>query len=268
MRRRKTAIDAWASTTRAAVILLVPVIMGCAGSRQPPDTLAALLQVNPTLEVPERDPAGELDPYELKTGDQIAIRVLTDPTLDSTAEIQMDGRIAFPWVGTIQAAGRSLTELEQDVEAALSVYLRHPDVTLSMAGFGPSRVYVTGEVGVPGAYSIDGGQTVLGAIAAAGGFRVTANTQEVLLLRRQSATEASVHTVDVRQVLKGSDQFSDPVVQHLDIIHVPRTLIADIGLFVSQFFTNLRPAFSFYLEGWEAFNVEQIRVVRVSRTVN
>lgn len=268
MRRRETAIVARASRMCAwGLTALVLTLTGCGGSGPPVDTLAALLKVTATTETPPPDPGDEVPPYVLKPGDQIGVRVLTDPTLNSTVEIQMDGRVAIPWVGTVPAAGRTVAQLEKDVEAGLSVYLRHPDVSMTIDGFGPSRVYVTGEVGVPGSYRIDAGQTVLGAIAAAGGFRTTANTQEVLLLRRESATEASVHTINIQRVLKGSDQFSDPIVQHLDIIHVPRTLIADIGVFVDQFFSRLRPAFSFYLEGWEAFNVEQIRVVRVTRTV-
>jgi hypothetical protein len=86
-------------------------------------------------------------------------------------------------------------------------------------------------------------------------------------LRRTGETTATIHRVDLQRVLKGADDFSDPIIQNLDIIYVPRTLIGDIGVFVDQFFTKIRPVFTFYLEGWEAFNIDNVRTINVSRFV-
>jgi len=182
-------------------------------------------------------------------------------------EIQMDGQVSVPWVGTIKGSGRTLDNLKAEIADSLGILLRHPMVAVSIRAFGPSRVYVTGEVNVPGAYPIEAGQTVLGAIAAAGGLLVTANTQEVLLLRRTGEAQASVYSVNVQRVLKGSEKFADPVIQHQDIVHVPRTLIADVNIFISQFFNKTRPVLDFYLEGWEAFHVEELRIAGSSRFI-
>lgn len=252
-------------TTRARITIgLALLALGC-GSRTVHAPATSLIHVEPTG-LPADAPESR-DHYRLKSGDRLSIRVLADAAFNSTAEIQMDGRVAIPWVGSIQASGREIGELEAEVEDSLRTFLRFPEVTLGIDAFGASRVYVTGAVAVPGAYPIEAGQTVLGAIAAAGGLLTTANSRDVLLLRRTSETEATVHGINVKDVLKGADTFADPIVQHLDIVHVPRTLIADIGIFVNQFFSQIAPVFSFYLAGWEAFNVSEVRVVNASRFV-
>ena len=253
------------------LLALLAGAMGCAGRNSGSDDLlpAAVLSVTsaPVAEGGGDQPrTGKLH-YRLKSGDRVGISVLTDPGLDTSVEVQPDGRVAIPFVGTIAASGRELAELEHEIEDSLGVYLNYPDVALRMDDFGDTRIYVAGEVAVPGAYSLVVGQTVFGAIANAGGLLNTADAREVLLLRRVGDQEATVHRVDLQRVLKGADDFSDPIVQNLDIVYVPRTLIGDIGVFVEQFFTRVRPLFTFYLEGWEAFNIDDVRTINVSRFV-
>jgi polysaccharide export outer membrane protein len=256
------------------LLALLVGAMGCAGRSSSSDdlTTAAVLSVTPAAEAA----GGELEPavaeggrllYRLKSGDRVGITVLTDSDLNSSVEVQPDGRISVPFVGTIAASGRLLGELESEIEDSLGVYLKYPDVALRMDEFGDTRVYVAGEVAIPGAYSVVVGQTDFGSIANAGGLLNTADSREVLLLRRVGDREATVHRVDLQRVLKGADDFSDPIVQNLDIVYVPRTLIGDIGVFVEQFFTRLRPLFTFYLEGWEAFNIDDVRTINVNRFV-
>jgi protein involved in polysaccharide export with SLBB domain len=239
---------------------------GCAGGPEKSAlTPTALVQVSPASEEAALPENGKK--YHLRSGDRLAVRVLTDNVFNSTAEIQVDGRVSIPWVGTVRASGRTLDALEKVVQDSLAYLLRRPVVTLGIDAFGPQRVYVTGEVRAPGAYPIEAGQTVLGAIIAAGGLLPTANTDDVLLLRRLTETEASVNTVDLEKILQGSRDFGDPVVQDLDIIHVPRTFIADVGIFVEQFFNRLRPIPNLYLDGWEAFHIDQVRTIRETRFV-
>jgi protein involved in polysaccharide export with SLBB domain len=255
-----------ATSRVVGAIALALLTVGCAGRVvHDPLTDGVLLEVTATEPVPLELRAEQA--YRLKSGDELSVRVLGNDDLNAVAEIQLDGQLAVPWAGSLSAAGRTLAEVEQEIETALAGYLRYPDVSLTIAAFGPTRVFVTGEVRVPGSYEIVAGQTVLGAIVSAGGLLTTASTDEVLLFRRVSATQASVHVVDVNRVLKGDQDFGDPLVQHHDIVYVPRTLIADIGIFVDQFFNKLRPAFAFYLDGWEAFNVDKIRVIRDSRFI-
>jgi protein involved in polysaccharide export with SLBB domain len=47
----------------------------------------------------------------LTTSDVVVIRIVDHPELDTTARIEPDGTINFPYVGRIQAAGRTEDDL-------------------------------------------------------------------------------------------------------------------------------------------------------------
>jgi protein involved in polysaccharide export with SLBB domain len=51
----------------------------------------------------------------LTTSDVVAIRIVDHPELNTTARIEPDGTINFPYVGRIQAAGRTEDDLGRAV---------------------------------------------------------------------------------------------------------------------------------------------------------
>jgi protein involved in polysaccharide export with SLBB domain len=55
----------------------------------------------------------------LTTSDVVAIRIVDHPELDTTARVEPDGTINFPYVGRIKAAGRTEDELARAVERRL-----------------------------------------------------------------------------------------------------------------------------------------------------
>ena len=55
----------------------------------------------------------------LTTSDVVSIRIVDHPELDTTARVEPDGTIAFPYVGRIKAAGRTEDDLGRAVERRL-----------------------------------------------------------------------------------------------------------------------------------------------------
>ena len=51
----------------------------------------------------------------LTSSDVVAIRIVDHPELDTTTRVEPDGTINFPYVGRIQAAGRSEDDLGRAV---------------------------------------------------------------------------------------------------------------------------------------------------------
>jgi protein involved in polysaccharide export with SLBB domain len=51
----------------------------------------------------------------LATSDVVAIRIVDHPELDTTTRIEPDGTINFPYIGRIQAAGRTEEDLAHAV---------------------------------------------------------------------------------------------------------------------------------------------------------
>jgi polysaccharide biosynthesis/export protein len=129
-------------------------------------------------------PAGATE-YSLSPGDSLELNVIGVPELRQRAEVGSDGLISLPFVGDIQAAGRTLKDVRSEVQAALtrqpfrraansetgsaSVYTIAPaEIYLRIAEFRP--VYVTGDVAHPGQVAYQPGLIVRQAVALAGGY--------------------------------------------------------------------------------------------------
>ena len=130
-------------------------------------------------------PGREMDEYRLEAGDVLELSSITVPEMRSRLRIQMDGGIAIPLIGRIDAVGLTLTQVQENLRSAFAakvlrqrsadgrenVYLVQPfDVVAAIAEFRP--VYVTGDVSRPGEQTFRPGMTVRQAVAVAGGLDV------------------------------------------------------------------------------------------------
>ncbi len=128
--------------------------------------------------------------YKLDSGDRVHVRVFGEEDLTGDFEVDGNGSVAFPLIGTIAAKGLSARELEQAVVDKLNQgYLVDPKVSVEVLTYRP--FYILGEVKNPGSYPFVNGMTVLNAVALAGGFtyRAAEDTAQV-----KRATDPSVET--------------------------------------------------------------------------
>jgi polysaccharide export outer membrane protein len=115
--------------------------------------------------------------YHLGPGDQVRIITYDETQLSNTFTVADDGRIAFPLLGTIQAAGLTPDAFAASIAATLQSgkLLNQPSVSVEVATYRP--ISVLGEVNHPGQYPYQPGMTTLDAVALAGGFTYRAVTQ-------------------------------------------------------------------------------------------
>ena len=108
--------------------------------------------------------------YRLDTGDIVEIDIFGMPEFKRRATVNVDGEVAIPFVGALQAAGLSLAELRSSIGAGLVRVgaMQNPQVTVEMAEHRP--FYISGDVSRPGAIAYRKGLTVRHAIALSGGF--------------------------------------------------------------------------------------------------
>ncbi len=187
--------------------------------------------------------------YRIYPGDTLALTVLTAPELDAELEVAPDGRISPPLSGEIMVADLTVGQAERALEAALAAQLRDPDLELRAIGFGSQRIFVGGEVGEPGVYDLPAGAGALEGVMMAGGFRNTAASGHVVILRRAPQGGAMLRVVDVSAGLRrGAD--ADPVaLQRNDVVFVPRSSIAEVNLFVQQYVRDALPVdFGFFYD--------------------
>ena len=94
---------------------------------------------------------GEVDPYLLWTGDTLDISVTTAPELSrDDVIIAPDGRVQMPFIGSVQAAGLTIDDLQQSISSRLSSELRDPRVFVAATAYGSQQIFVSGRVAQPG----------------------------------------------------------------------------------------------------------------------
>jgi len=107
--------------------------------------------------------------YRIAAGDKIGITVFGQPDLSDEPTVDQNGNIRLSLIGDIQAAKRSLAELERSIEEALAKgYVKRPKVTAKITAYRP--IHVLGMVRTPGLYPYEHGQSVFAAVMRAGGM--------------------------------------------------------------------------------------------------
>jgi polysaccharide export outer membrane protein len=154
----------------------------------------------PPAAVPRSAPAP--DPV-LAPGDLLAISVFRQPDLQLEVRIPQEGKITYPLIGPVQAAGKTTAQLEQTLKQRLEKdFLHDPSVTVTVKEYAPRKVYVMGGVTKPGGYEVfpTSRLTLLQAIAAAEGLTDRAYKEYVQVVRRRGPAEREVLHVNLVQV--------------------------------------------------------------------
>lgn len=121
-------------------------------------------------------------PYRLASGDRLRVIVFGQESLSNVFNVDGDGNIAMPLIGTVHLLGLTTSEAAQMIETRLRTnYLRDPKVAVEVITFRP--FFVLGEVGTAGQYPFVDGLTVRTAVAIAGGFSLRADQSSVEITR-------------------------------------------------------------------------------------
>src|SRR5512142_2236679 len=142
--------------------------------------------------------------YVIGPEDMINVAVWKEPDFSSTVPVRPDGKISLPLLGDIEAAGRTPSELAQDLTGKLKKYIDDPHVTVVVTAINSKRVYILGEVNHPGAMNMTPKMTVLQAISAAGGVTPYANTKKISILRTEEGKQTKF-MFNYKEVVNGND---------------------------------------------------------------
>ncbi len=122
--------------------------------------------------------------YVLSANDQIMIRVPgAEDITEKTFQLDSEGMLALPLVGSLKAAGLTIRQLEEELAKKLSAYLRSPQVTITALQYRSDLVYFVGTFQKPGIYPLQGQHKVTEMLAVVGGLLANAGLQ-VTVTRR------------------------------------------------------------------------------------
>lgn len=183
-------------------------------------TVAAITPRSVWAEEPAPSSQKDLD-YRIGVGDVLEIAVWKEPDLSlKDVPVRLDGKITFPLLDDVQAAGKTSIEVKNALTEKLGQFIADPIVTVFVKAPLSQKFYVLGEIQKTGEYQLIKNLTVLQAFALAGGFTQWASKDEILVVRREKS-HPTVIRVNYKNIQKGKDLDQDIPVMPDDTIIVP-----------------------------------------------
>lgn len=122
--------------------------------------------------------------YRVGPLDLLTISVFGVAELSQEVRVSSNGEISLPLVGSLQAGGKTINELQSDLAKKLSAgYLQSPQVSVFVKEYTSQRVTVEGVVKKPGIYPLTGRTTLLQVIATAEGLDELADPHGIVVFR-------------------------------------------------------------------------------------
>ncbi len=172
---------------------------------------------------PKKKSAPRISDTSYKIGAGDVLKIITGKEEEFSLEeilVRIDGKITFPLLDDIQAAGLTPLELKKNLESKLKKYVAAPVITVSVVNPNSKKFYVLGEVVRTGEYVLYKHLTVLQAFALAGGFTEWASKKEIILLRNENGKEKIIR-VNYKKIVKGEDFSQNVKLKADDTIIVP-----------------------------------------------
>lgn len=200
--------------------------------------LVSAAQVNPAPAAPPA-PSETRATYNVSVGDVLDLKFYYNPALNETVTVRPDGFISLQLIGDVRAEGLPPVELARIVDDLYAKVIQQPRAVVIVKEFAGRQIYVGGEVNNPRLIPLRGRLTATQAVLDAGGAKVTAHLKDVILLRQLTDGKAEVRKLDFSRAIRGKED--DPVLQPYDVVFIPRSAIAKVGIFVQQYVNDLVP---------------------------
>jgi len=174
--------------------------------------------------------------------------------------IAPDGTISLPFIGHTRAAGLTIGELHRELNQGYrDIGMEELEVTVNIESFAPSKIYVLGEVRIPGVQlnrtglvTAGGDITLLQAIAQAGGYiPARSELSKVMLVRRHYLDRPQIAIINVHQLLENRSRSAelgivadesmyryDLYLEDGDLVYVPTNAIAKRADYIEYVWTR------------------------------
>lgn len=163
--------------------------------------------------------------YRVGAGDTLRITFFADPAgitsptefaPETVAVIDEAGRFFYPFLGTVQAEGRTVGQIRADLTERLSEFFATPQVEVAVVEFNARRVIITGAVGAQGQQILTNVPTTLLDLVNTAGVLTEADLSRIEIRRG-----GQVYTANLLSFLEQGTRQNNPVLLPDDLIRVP-----------------------------------------------
>lgn len=168
---------------------------------------------------------GEPSEYRIGPGDTLKIFVWNQPELTVEVPVRPDGMISTPLISGVPAEGKTAPQLAEDLEVALSEFVRNPTVSVmvtSFVGAYSDQIRVVGQAAQPQSLPYRANMTVLDVMIAVGGLAEFAAGNRAVLVRKQDGNLTRT-TVRLRDLLDKGDISANVAMRPGDVLIIPES---------------------------------------------
>jgi polysaccharide biosynthesis/export protein len=170
----------------------------------------------PTAPPPEQMAAPSQ--VSLVSGDVLKLTFSGAPELNQSQKIRADGKINLPLIGEVDAAGKSIGSLQNELALRYKPQLQNTTVVVTLES-SVTQVVVSGAVNKPAKLTFERPTTVFQAIMEAGGVSEYGSLGKVYLIRLTNG-EQHTHFLDLRSTMSGQTTRAF-YVRDGDVIYLP-----------------------------------------------
>jgi polysaccharide biosynthesis/export protein len=172
---------------------------------------------------------------KLQIGDVVDISVFGQPdTIATDVPVAPDGKIYYMFLKGIQAEGRTVAAVEEEIESRIVHLFNSPEVTLIPTQFAANRVKIFGKVRVPGVYQISNPLTIRQAVARAQGIAqgtYLGSTREIADFEKSwIMRDGQKLPVNFKELFKQGDASQDIYVRPGDTIFIASAVGQEVYL--------------------------------------
>lgn len=138
--------------------------------------------------------------YIIRPLDVVEFRVFQEPTMQQQLRVAQDGMVTLPLVGRVRIGNMTIDSAQELITDLYDRdYLVNPQISLVVLSYKERRVFVHGQVGIPGPVLIppEADLTLAQAISAAGGLTRLARRNPIRIKRQDKADVIEVNFNDV-----------------------------------------------------------------------
>ncbi len=170
----------------------------------------------PRESAPPDDIASSGD-YILGPGDNVIISLWGRVEQEYNLTVDREGKVFIPKLGELSVWGKRVDEFKSYAKKKLSAVYSDFDMNVSLGKIRSIRIYLTGEVNRPGAYTVTSLTSLFNALYLAGGPNANGSMRAIRLMRGGKA----VATLDLYAFLLAGDNTADVRLESGDAIFIP-----------------------------------------------
>ena len=181
---------------------------------------AAILMTTAALPAAAQDSGERRTPYTINAGDMLEISVWKEEDLQRTVLVRPDGAFSFPLAGEVQAEGRTVSDIADEITDRLERFIPGLVVTVTVSEIGGNKIFVIGQVNRPGEFVVNPRVDVMQALSIAGGATPFAQLYDIKILRRSDGVQTVIR-FRYGDVAKGQNLEQNIILEVGDVVVVP-----------------------------------------------